>query len=90
MRTSYPCPVCKNLTRDEKESDTHIICPVCFWQDEQYGLDFPDEIGGANEVSLIDARANYEKFGAIEERFIDKVRKPKPDEIPPVKLVKDK
>ena len=38
--------------------------------------------GGANVVSLIEARKNYKNFRAIEERFISSVREPLPDEIP--------
>jgi hypothetical protein len=90
MRDSYPCPVCKNLTRGEKEYGTYDVCPVCFWEDDDYQTDDPESDGGANEVSLIEARENFKKFGAIEKRFINDVRKPNPDEIPPVKLVKDK
>jgi hypothetical protein len=45
----------------------------------------PDFIGGANEVSLNQARANFLKYGAAEQRFVSYVRKPKPDELGPEK-----
>ncbi|MCR5507334.1 MAG: hypothetical protein K6F34_01470, partial [Lachnospiraceae bacterium] len=36
--------------------------------------------GGANELSLIQCRKNYEMFGACEERFASRVRKPTEEE----------
>lgn len=52
------------------------ICPVCFWEDDPYQKEFPDDAEGANRVSLNQARKNYAEFGACEKRFIDNVRKP--------------
>lgn len=41
----------------------------------------PDEIIGANQVSLNTAKKNYRLFGAIKERFINIVRQPYEDEV---------
>lgn len=38
--------------------------------------------GGANVISLSDARENYVRFGACESRFVDQVRPPGIDEVP--------
>jgi hypothetical protein len=42
----------------------------------------PNYEGGANSVSLAQARKNFARFGAIAEKALPRVRKPLPDEIP--------
>jgi len=37
--------------------------------------EYVDFWGGANEISLKDSQRNFIRFGAIEERFITRVRK---------------
>lgn len=78
----YPCPCCGYLTRDEEEPGTFLICPICRWEDDFIQYNNPDRSGGANRVSLNEARKNFKLFGAKEERFIDYVRDPLPEEIP--------
>jgi Cysteine-rich CPCC len=55
---------------------------VCFWQD-----DFVDnqdtEVLGPNRVTLSVARGNFAHLGASEERLLEYVRAPRPDEGPP-------
>ena len=34
-------------------------CPVCGWMEDAYQEDFPDSPGGANIMSLNEARAAY-------------------------------
>ena len=53
---------------------------MCFWEDDPVLEEDPDYAGGANKLSLNESRKNYEKFGACEERFLDRVRKPLPAE----------
>lgn len=79
---SFACPCCGFLTLSEKPPGTFEICPVCFWEDDKVQFNEPEYIGGANKVSLNQARKNFLKFGACEERFITKVRKPRLEEIP--------
>lgn len=78
----YPCPCCGYLTFTEKPNNTYIICPVCRWEDDEVQTEDPDFRGGANRVSLNEAKNNFKLFGAKEERFIDYVRDPLPEEIP--------
>ncbi|MGB2852362.1 MAG: CPCC family cysteine-rich protein [Solirubrobacterales bacterium] len=77
----YPCPCCGYSTLSE-QSPSDEICKVCFWQD-----DFVDNQDvssrGPNRVSLSTARANFDRIGACEERFVDAVRGPREDEGPP-------
>ncbi len=72
----YECPCCGNLTLDEKPPGTFIICPVCFWEDDDIQFYNPDYTGGANKVSLKQARISYLNFGASNKEFIDSVRLP--------------
>ncbi len=77
----FRCPCCGHLTLDERGE--YAICPVCFSED--YGQDDHDANvvrGGPNgTLSLTQARANFSRFGACEERFIDKVRSPRAEEL---------
>lgn len=78
----YPCPCCKYLTLKHEADGSYDICPVCFWEDDFVQLKDPDFSGGANKVSLIQARENFLKFGACEEEMVKHVRKPFNYEIP--------
>ena len=77
----YRCPCCGYKTLDLPPPNTFDICDVCFWEDDGVQFRRPDYRGGANDVSLNEARANFRKFGAKEERFIGKTRKPYEDEL---------
>ena len=79
----YPCPCCGYYTFDTPERDSYDICPVCFWEDDLVQFEHPDAPGGANTLSLNVCRANFVLFGASERCFLQKVRLPRPDEIPP-------
>ncbi|UCB44162.1 MAG: hypothetical protein JSV77_01420 [Dehalococcoidales bacterium] len=80
--TKYPCPCCGYLTLAQEPPGTFLLCRVCRWEDDPIQVKDPDYTGGANRPSLNQARENFLKFGAKEERFIDKVRAPLPSEIP--------
>jgi len=60
----------------------HDVCPVCFWEDDGIQNDNPDFRGGANRVSLNEAKENYNEMGACEERFLQYVREPFFEEFP--------
>jgi hypothetical protein len=66
----------------EPPSGTSEICPVCFWEDDLVQFNDPDYAGGANRVSLNEARQNFTKIGAVSEREKQFVRPPLPEEIP--------
>jgi hypothetical protein len=75
------CQVCGNYTISEHGS--YEICSVCFWEDD--GLyDNPDEVwGGPNyELSLNQARINYQRIGATRQEASKHVRKPFSNELP--------
>jgi hypothetical protein len=81
MTTSrYPCPCCGFLTLPEKPPGTFAICPVCFWEDDDSQFRDPIFDGGANQVSLVQARKNFTEYGAVAREFRGQVRAPLPEE----------
>jgi len=80
----YQCPCCEfyTLEHDGGEGPLFEICKVCFWQYDPVMHDKHSMAGGANVISLDEAKINYQKYGAAEQRFINYVRKPKDYEIP--------
>ena len=58
------------------------ICPVCFWEDDSVQFRNPEYEGGANKVSLKDARQNFLDYGVSELCFKSDVRPPRPEEHP--------
>lgn len=76
----YPCQCCGFNTI--YEVGCHEVCPVCFWEDDRLQNDDPFYAGGANRICLNEARENYKKIGASEERFLKHVREPYVEEIP--------
>jgi len=77
----YKCACCGHFTLDEKPENTFQICAICFWEDDGVQLHNPDYEGGANTVSLNQAKANFKKLGASEVCFLKSVRPPTENEI---------
>ncbi len=48
------------MTLTEEPPGTFEVCPVCGWEDDDAQARDPDFAGGANRVSLREARANFE------------------------------
>ena len=76
LERKYKCPCCGFYTLDDKADNTFQICPVCYWEDDGVQLNDPYYEGGANVVSLYQARENFKNYGAIEVRFKKLVRLP--------------
>ena len=74
------CECCGHRTLHDLCPGSYEICPVCFWEDDLIQARDPHYSGGANRLSLLDARRNYEMVGACEERALPHVRKPMEDE----------
>jgi ferredoxin-thioredoxin reductase catalytic subunit len=77
----YQCPCCMYYTLNEEPDNTFQTCPVCFWEDDGIQLNDSDYKGGANEISLNEARKNFKKIGVIDLQFKKQVRPPKEDEL---------
>lgn len=53
------CPCCGEYIFEEK--DAYEICPVCGWEDDPVQRRDPDFAGGANSLSLNEARRKYQE-----------------------------
>ena len=82
MKARYPCRCCGFLTLDQQPPGTFEICPVCWWEDDDVQGRDPEYAGGANTISLREARENFRRFGAADARFSGNVRRPTPEEVP--------
>lgn len=82
----YQCPCCGYYTFDNEPNGNYDICPVCFWEDDPIAIDDTTFVGGANHVSLQQARLNFKKFGACEKDMLSYVRKPNINEMNTKKL----
>ncbi len=61
MNDKFTCPCCGHKTLNEKPPGTHDICSICNWEDDKVQYDDPDYEGGANKVSLNQAKENFKK-----------------------------
>lgn len=66
----FKCLCCENYTLDHMTGNTFQLCPVCYWEDDGIQSNDSEYPGGANSISLSEARINYKQFGACEKRFI--------------------
>jgi hypothetical protein len=77
----YACPCCGYRTLTEP-TPSDEICHVCFWQDDLVD-NLDTDVTGPNRVTLSQARANFRRFGAHEQRWVSHVRPPRAQEGPP-------
>ena len=63
-QTKKDCPCCGEKTIDE--IGRFDICPICNWEDDNLQRDEPDFSGGANKMSLNQARAAYKAGKPVE------------------------
>ncbi|HRI65922.1 MAG TPA: CPCC family cysteine-rich protein [Polyangium sp.] len=64
--TLFECPCCKLRTLTERKH--YEICSICNWEDDPLQEERTDYAGGANTVSLNEARRNFMKHGTIDPR----------------------
>ncbi|MEM1415065.1 MAG: CPCC family cysteine-rich protein [Myxococcota bacterium] len=72
----WSCPCCGCFTLDEQPPGSHLVCPVCYWEDDSVQYADPTLSGGANRVDLTTARRNYLAYGATEGGYVPHVREP--------------
>lgn len=65
----YSCLCCGYKTLEEKPPGTFEICPICYWED-----DLSD--GGANNLTLREAKENFKRYGVSDVKYKNSVRKP--------------
>ena len=76
----YRCKCCDFLTLEEEPKGTFEVCPVCFWEDDIVQSENPEYNGGANIISLNEAKKNFLNFGCMSKEFKSQVRPPNNDE----------
>ncbi|MFN8635125.1 MAG: CPCC family cysteine-rich protein [Chloroflexota bacterium] len=79
---TYPCACCGYFTLHEP-GGSYEICPVCFWEADPIQNDDPEYVGGANRISLNEARRNFAELGAVDREMRQHVRPPRDDERSP-------
>ncbi|MBQ8841105.1 MAG: hypothetical protein IJZ65_00545 [Ruminiclostridium sp.] len=57
MEERHNCPICNKYVFEEHNSLE--ICDVCLWQDDAIQENDPDYRGGANKMSLNEAKEAY-------------------------------
>lgn len=77
----YQCPCCGYFTFIDKPINTFQDCPVCLWEVDGIQNEDPFYEGGANKVSLSQAKKNFQMFGATEERLKQFSRPPAKEEL---------
>lgn len=57
------CPCCDYFSLSSDED--YEICPICFWEQDYFDIELPDEISSANHgLTIREARANFRSIGA--------------------------
>ena len=77
----FQCYCCGYYTLSNKPDNTFQLCPVCFWEDDGVQSSDTDYVGGANTMSLNQARKNFKKFGVVDLQFKEHVRPPRKEEL---------
>lgn len=65
------CPCCDYFSLPERY--TYLICPICFWEDEDQDLDKLDEDSGPNHMPLREGRKNFKELGACSPKNVQHV-----------------
>jgi len=71
----FYCECCGYNTLNEKPNGNYQICATCYWEDDPIQRNEPNYEGGANRVSLNQAKKNFAEFGACERDMIKNVNK---------------
>ena len=78
-----PCPCCGYRTIPNHGDALAYICPVCFWEIDLF-IQKEEEPSGQNHgLTLVQARENYKKYGAVLPGLKKYCREPKENELPP-------
>lgn len=72
----HACPCCDYVTLAER--GTYLICPVCFWEDEDvfHDTDMEEPSAANHGLALSDARRNFHDLGACDASMLKNVLSP--------------
>lgn len=76
MNDAEKCPCCSEMTLPKGERGDYHICKVCFWEDDGYSEDNPQDYSEVNHMTLEKARFNYSQIGAVKESMLPFVMSP--------------
>lgn len=69
-KTNTHCPCCGIFDHEKEMENTFLICPVCDWEDDGVQLNNPDYDGGANTLSLNQAREVFRRNRAYTDSIL--------------------
>lgn len=69
----FACPCCDYITLAER--GRHLICPICFWEDEDvlYDTNHLEPSAANHGLAMTDARRNFRRFGACDASMLKNV-----------------
>ncbi|SLN30804.1 hypothetical protein TRL7639_01280 [Falsiruegeria litorea R37] len=69
----YICPCCDYVTLAER--GRCLICPICFWEDEDvyHDTDMEEPSAANHGLALSDARRSFQRIGAYEPSMVKHV-----------------
>ena len=69
----YACPCCgaRSFIFNEK-SIYQEVCPVCLWKNDPFQKDNPTFPEGINNISLEEAKRNYQTIGVCKAEYVNK------------------
>jgi hypothetical protein len=70
------CPCCGYLTLPEGQPGSYEVCDICDWTDDPRQFLDAEHAGSANDVSLSEARKNFEEIGAATPEAVAATRDP--------------
>ena len=79
MKYLCPCGGYYTLPMPQKDA-VAFICPVCFWENDIFVTQEDEPSDENHGLTLQEARAHFQIYGASDSRFLSCVRKPLPDE----------
>jgi hypothetical protein len=65
------CPCCDYYALAAR--GRHLICPVCYWEDDGQDLGDLDEVSVTNHITLRQGRRNFARMGAADEAAVSLV-----------------
>lgn len=60
------CPCCGSLEIPTGEEGLYYICSICGWENDEIQRDKPDYKGGANQMSLNEAKKAFKEGRKVE------------------------
>jgi hypothetical protein len=79
----FPCSCCGLWTLSDPSTASYEICPVCYWESDPVQNEDATYAGGANSISLHQARRSFVESGACSREYLEAVRPPVVGDFPP-------